>query len=69
MLGFFYLNREFIVSLMLFFGIIGGKVCYFKIGYCVRYIEGGFMEFIFSQREDIDFDGKMINVIEIEQYF
>ncbi|KAK4675126.1 NRPS protein [Podospora pseudoanserina] len=67
-LGFSYPNRESTVSPMSPLGTTGGKARYFKTGHRARYTEGGLMEFISSQREDIDLDGKTINVTEIEQY-
>ncbi|KAK4187683.1 hypothetical protein QBC35DRAFT_452099 [Podospora australis] len=67
-LGFSYPNRESTVTPMTPLGAPGSKARYFKTGHRARYTEGGLMEFISNKREDIDLDGKTVNVTEIEQY-
>lgn len=67
-LGFSYPNRESTLTQMSALGAQGGKARYFKTGHRARYTQGGLMEFISNKREDLDLDGKMVNVTEIEQY-
>ncbi|KAK4237065.1 hypothetical protein C8A03DRAFT_34994 [Achaetomium macrosporum] len=68
-LGFSYPNRESTMTPMSPLGPTGGgKPRHFKTGHRARYTQGGLMEFISSKRDDVDLDGKIINVTEIEQY-
>ncbi|KAK4160274.1 hypothetical protein QBC43DRAFT_114853 [Cladorrhinum sp. PSN259] len=67
-LGFSYPNRESTLTQMSALGTMGSKARYFKTGHRARYTQGGLMEFISSKREDIELDGKIVNVTDIEQY-
>ncbi|KAK3299574.1 uncharacterized protein B0H64DRAFT_355769 [Chaetomium fimeti] len=68
-LGFSYPNRESTMTPLSPLGpASGGRARYLKTGHRARYTERGLMEFISSKRDDIDMDGKVINLTEIEQY-
>ncbi|AEO68475.1 non-ribosomal peptide synthetase [Thermothielavioides terrestris NRRL 8126] len=68
-LGFSYPNRESTMTPMSPLGpAAGSKARYFKTGHRARYTQGGLMEFISSKRDELDHDGKAVNVTEIEQY-
>ncbi|KAK3984012.1 hypothetical protein QBC44DRAFT_28740 [Cladorrhinum sp. PSN332] len=67
-LGFSYPNRESTLTQMSTLGAMGTKARYFKTGHRARYTQGGLMEFISSKREDIELDGKIVNVTETEQH-
>ncbi|KZL74093.1 non-ribosomal peptide synthetase [Colletotrichum tofieldiae] len=43
------------------------KTRYFKTGHRVRYIEGGMLDFVSSGRDDVESNGQIIPVTEIEQ--
>lgn len=67
-LGVSYPNRESTISPMSPLGTgAAGNTRYFKTGHRVRYTQGGLMEFISSKRDDVDLDGKAVNITEIEQ--
>jgi acyl-CoA synthetase (AMP-forming)/AMP-acid ligase II len=70
MLGFSYPNRESTMTPMSPLGPAArGKAArYVKTGHRARYTQSGLMEFISSNRDDVDLDGKVVNVTEIEQY-
>lgn len=68
-LGFSYPNRESTMTPLSPLGpASAGKARYLKTGHRARYTEKGLMEFISSKRDDIDMDGKVVNLTEIEQY-
>lgn len=68
-LGCSYPNRESTVGPISPLGVAtGSRARYFKTGHRVRYTEGGLMEFISNKREDPEIDGKVVNIVEIEQY-
>ncbi|KAK3312990.1 hypothetical protein B0H66DRAFT_524561 [Apodospora peruviana] len=68
-LGCAYPNRESTMAPMSPLGVNSGtKARYFKTGHRVRYTEGGLMEFMSSKREDTEIGGKVVNIVEIEQY-
>ncbi|KAK2041016.1 AMP-binding enzyme [Colletotrichum somersetense] len=43
------------------------KTRYFKTGHLVRYMEDGFLDFVSSGRDDIESNGQIVPVTEIEQ--
>ena len=68
-LGFSYPNRESTMAPMSPLGpAAASKARYFKTGHRARYTQGGLMEFISSKRDDVDSDGRVVNVTELEQY-
>jgi acyl-CoA synthetase (AMP-forming)/AMP-acid ligase II len=67
-LAFSYPNRESTMIPMSPLGPAGANVRYFKTGHRVRYTQSGLLEFISGKRDDVDVDGKVVNVTEIEQY-
>ena len=68
-LGFSYPNRESTMTPMSPLGpVAGAKARYFKTGHRARYTQGGLMEFISSKRDDVDSDGRVVNVTEVEQH-
>ncbi|KAL2017968.1 hypothetical protein VTK56DRAFT_1500 [Thermocarpiscus australiensis] len=67
-IGFTYPKRESTMTPMSPLGTTGNKTRYFKTGHRARYTEGGLMEYISSKREEIDVDGKVVNVTEVEQH-
>ncbi|KAF3765631.1 hypothetical protein M406DRAFT_37891, partial [Cryphonectria parasitica EP155] len=44
-----------------------GKKRYYKTGHSVRYIEGGLMEYVSSKRDDLEINGRVVNLAELEQ--
>lgn len=44
-----------------------GKKRYYKTGHSVRYIEGGLMEYVSSKRDDLEIDGRVVNLADLEQ--
>jgi acyl-CoA synthetase (AMP-forming)/AMP-acid ligase II len=67
-LGFSYPNRESTLTPLSPLGpATGSRARHLKTGHRARYTQGGLMEFISSKRDEIDLDGKVINVTEIEQ--
>lgn len=44
-----------------------GKKRYYKTGHSVRYIEGGLMEYVPSKRDDLEINGRIVNLAELEQ--
>ncbi|KAM7214269.1 non-ribosomal peptide synthetase, partial [Rhypophila decipiens] len=68
-LGCSYPNRESTIGPISPLGVAtGSKARYFKTGHRVRYTEGGLMEFISNKREDPEIDGKVVNIVDIEEY-
>lgn len=45
-----------------------GKKRYYKTGHSVRYIEGGLMELVSSKRDDLEIDGRVVNLADLEQH-
>ncbi|CAN8104307.1 unnamed protein product [Discula destructiva] len=45
-----------------------GKKRYYKTGHSVRYIEGGLMEYVSSKRDDLEINGRIVNLAELEQF-
>lgn len=45
-----------------------GKKRYYKTGHSVRYIEGGLMEYVSSKRDDVEINGRVVNLAELERY-
>lgn len=43
------------------------KKRYYKTGHSVRYIEGGLMEYVSSKRDDLEINGRVVNLAELEQ--
>ncbi|KUI53393.1 Nonribosomal peptide synthetase 12 [Cytospora mali] len=43
------------------------KKRYYKTGHNVRYIEGGLMELVSSKREDLEINGRVVNLADLEQ--
>lgn len=43
------------------------KKRYYKTGHSVRYIEGGLMEYVSSKRDDLEINGRIVNLAELEQ--
>lgn len=44
-----------------------GKKRYYKTGHSVRYIENGLMEYVSSKRDDLEINGRVVNLAELEQ--
>lgn len=44
-----------------------GKKRYYKTGHSVRYIEGGLMEYVSSKRDDLEINGRVVNLADLEQ--
>lgn len=44
-----------------------GKKRYYKTGHSVRYIEGGLMEYVSSKRDDLEINGRVVHLAELEQ--
>ncbi|ROW17134.1 hypothetical protein VPNG_01358 [Cytospora leucostoma] len=40
---------------------------YYKTGHSVRYIEGGLMEYVSSKRDDLEINGRVVNLADLEQ--
>lgn len=45
-----------------------GKKRYYKTGHSVRYIEGGLMEYVSSKRDDVEINGRVVNLAELERH-
>lgn len=45
-----------------------GKKRFYKTGHSVRYIEGGLMEYVSSKRDDLEINGRVVNLAELEQH-
>lgn len=45
----------------------GKKTRYFKTGHSMRYTEGGVLQLVSSKKEDIDIDGNMLVLSDVEQ--
>lgn len=43
------------------------KKRYYKTGHSVRYIEGGLMEYVSSKRDDLEINGRVVNLADLEQ--
>ncbi|ROW06871.1 hypothetical protein VMCG_04076 [Cytospora schulzeri] len=43
------------------------KKRYYKTGHNVRYIEGGLMEYVSSKRDDLEINGRVVNLADLEQ--
>lgn len=43
------------------------KKRYYKTGHSVRYIEGGLMEYVSSKRDDLEINGRIVNLADLEQ--
>lgn len=44
-----------------------GKKRYYKTGHSVRYIDGGLMEYVSSKRDDVEINGRVVNLAELER--
>lgn len=45
-----------------------GKKRYYKTGHSVRYIEGGLMEYVASKRDDVEINGRVVNLADLERH-
>ncbi|KAJ4414104.1 Non-ribosomal peptide synthetase [Gnomoniopsis sp. IMI 355080] len=45
-----------------------GKKRYYKTGHSVRYLEGGLMEYVSSKRDDLEINGRIVNLAALEQH-
>lgn len=45
-----------------------GKKRYYKTGHSVRYLEGGLMEYVSSKRDDLEINGRVVNLATLEQH-
>lgn len=45
-----------------------GKKRYYKTGHSVRYIENGLMEYVSSKRDDVEINGRVVNLAELERH-
>lgn len=45
-----------------------GKKRYYKTGHSVRYIDGGLMEYVSSKRDDVEINGRVVNLAELERH-
>lgn len=43
------------------------KKRYYKTGHSVRYIEGGLMEYVSTKRDDLEINGRVVNLADLEQ--
>lgn len=44
-----------------------GKKRYYKTGHSVRYLDGGLMEYVSSKRDDLEINGRIVNLADLEQ--
>lgn len=45
-----------------------GKKRYYKTGHSVRYIEDSLMEYVSSKRDDVEINGRVVNLAELERH-